>query len=235
MAPKIRRPPARRWTRLPGWVAVVLALAPAGFAAPRDMWRLTPAAFARSAPAQARLELSTFDPVRLSAAIFQETNRVREELKLRPFGHLAPLDRAADIQATANALNQDASHHSAIPSVASPDDRVRHVGLSPRIVAENAALVPLLDIDLAHGYVEKMEGEVRVILDGQTLREAPPHTYASFAAALVRSWMASPAHRANIVNPELTHVGCSGRPTKVLGGFDMVACVQEFYTPQRRE
>jgi uncharacterized protein YkwD len=232
------KPPTfpRRWRiRLRACAAAAVVWAAAGPIGAREVWKMSPAEFAQSPAGRARLDLATFDPVRLGAAIFHETNRVRRELNLPSFHHLDRLDRAADIQATTNALNHDASHHNAIPRVALPNDRVQHVGLRPRIVAENAALVPLLDLDLSHGYVEKQEDGTRVILDGQTLREAPPHTYASFAAALVRSWMASPPHRANIVNPQLTFLGCSGRPTKVLGGFDMVACIQEFYTPLTRD
>jgi hypothetical protein len=227
--------PLRRPAALRACAVAAVLLAALGPVGAREVWKMSPAEFAQSPAGRARLDLATFDPVRLGAAIFHETNRVRRELNLPSFHHLDRLDRAADIQATNNALNQDASHHNAIPRVALPNDRVQHVGLRPRIVAENAALVPLLDLDLSHGYVEKKEGGTRVILDGQTLQEVPPHTYASFAAALVRSWMASAPHRANIVNPELTFLGCSGRPSKALGGFDMVACIQEFYTPQTRD
>ncbi len=182
----------------------------------------------------AMLDADTFDPRRLGLAIFQETNRVRRELGLRPFRALDALDRAADLQASADALGQNASHQNVISTLATPYDRVRHVGLRPGSVAENAALMPLLDIDVSHGLVERRTDHAVALLDGQTLREVHPHTYASFAAAVLHQWMESPGHRANIVSPEFRYVGCSGRPTKMLNGLIMIATIQEFYVPASR-
>lgn len=214
-------------------VAAAFALLSAG-ASVRDGWPVSPDEFARTPDAQTVVEAGSFDAGRLGIAIFHETNRVRQQLGLAPFEHLDALDRAADFQATTNALNQDASHHSAITSVATPFDRVQHVGLRPRIVAENAALVPLLALEPSHGFVERVTKEGSVLLDGATLREVRAHTYASLAASVVQQWVASPHHFTNIANPQLRYLGCSGRTTRVLSGLVMVACIQEFYTPLDR-
>lgn len=188
-----------------------------------------------NSPAMAEvISLDSFDAARLSDAIFRETNQVRRQLGLRPFTRLNQLDRAADIQASSNALGGAAIHGNLIHEWATPFDRVVNVGLRPNIVSENAAMLPLLDFDVSKGYYERKTPEGTVIVAAQTGRVAHAHTYASFAQAIVRAWMNSPEHRANIVNPRLRVLGCSARPTKTVTGFDMIAGIQVFYTPSDR-
>lgn len=38
-----------------------------------------------------------------------------------------------------------------------------------------------------------------------------PYSYAQYARYAVQQWLASPHHRANLLNPLFTHVGCAGR------------------------
>jgi uncharacterized protein YkwD len=167
----------------------------------------------------------------LSTAIFRETNRVRQSLKLKLFEPHRLLDRAADLQATSNALNQTAAHINIVPAWATPADRVREVGLKPSLVSENAASLPLVEINPEHGFFDRWEGDERVIIDQETHLIPAPHTYATFARKIVRAWMNSPGHRANIVNPEFRYLGCSARPTKSINGVDFVTAIQVFFTP----
>lgn len=197
-----------------------------------DFDKLSPTQFAARPEMKVMLDSDHLDLARLAAAIFHETNRVRRELGLPRFRQLVALDTAADLQANSNALAQSASHYNLAPILATPFDRVLHVGLNPQQVGENAAFFPLLDIDPSHGIQESQKENKRVSLDAETGRELQPHTYASFAAALVKAWMNSPEHRANLVNPKYRYVGCSGRPAKTLHRIEMVACVQVFYTPR---
>jgi uncharacterized protein YkwD len=60
-----------------------------------------------------------------------------------------------------------------------------------------------------------------------------PHTYASFAARVVDDWMNSPPHRANLVNPELTSLGCAARTClSWRGRQEQIYAVQVFFTPR---
>jgi uncharacterized protein YkwD len=50
---------------------------------------------------------------------------------------------------------------------------------------------------------------------------------------MVNDWMNSPAHRANIVNPELTSLGCAARTTlSWKGRQEQIYVVQVFFTPR---
>lgn len=177
------------------------------------------------------LSVESLDVKRLSTAVFHETNHVRRRLGLKLFKRLPQLDRAADLQASANALNQTASHNNIITAWATPSDRVRSLGLRPSLVSENAGLLPLIDIDPAYGYIERSTETGSIILDASTGRVAAPHTYATYARAIVDAWMNSPAHRANIVNPEFKYMGCSNRPTRSISGLAMITSIQVFFTP----
>lgn len=220
-----------------GCAALLLTLisaassAPPPAATPPAPALLSPAAFAQLPALNTPLDAAHLDVPLLAAAIFHETNRIRRELHLRPFQWLAQLDQAADLQAGSGALNQAAGHENFLPALETLGDRIRHVGLEFGRIAENSALLPLVDIDVTHEIAVRREGDRRLLVDGATGRIGEPHTYASFAAAAVKAWMNSPGHRANIVNPAFHHLGCSGRSTLRLNTAEMIACVQVFYTP----
>ncbi|HTO03640.1 MAG TPA: hypothetical protein VL069_08060, partial [Opitutus sp.] len=131
------------------------------------------------------LTAETLDVERLSTAVFHETNQVRRRLGLRLFKRLPQLDQAADLQASANALNQFASHHNIVTAWATPFDRVRNLGLRPSLVSENAGLLSLINLDPSHGYIERITEGGPVILDASTGRVAVAHTYATYARAIV--------------------------------------------------
>jgi len=71
----------------------------------------------------------------------------------------------------------------------------------------------------------------RHFLNPETHAELQRATYRGFAREVVRSWMESPGHRANIVNPSLAYLGCSVQPSVSLIGVDQLFCVQVFFTP----
>lgn len=180
------------------------------------------------------LSAGTLDHRRLGTAIFYATNDVRRQLGLKPFDKSEALDRAADLQATSNALNQAALHSNIVTAWSTPADRVRRFGVKPGLVSENAALLPLLDLDPEHGYIERITADGTLLTDAETGVAVRPHTYASFARRIVEAWMNSPPHRANIVNANFRYLGCSARPTKSVTGADLITSIQVFFTPLSR-
>ena len=134
--------------------------------------------------APARLDLDrvmtveTFDPVLLSRAIFEESNRVRVDHGLQALAHMDALDAAAGEQATYLALSQTVGHHSPFPNEHNIGERITHVGLATSHAAENAIMMPARRPD---------EEAVR------------DYTYAEYAAFLLEGWMNSPTHRANML------------------------------------
>ena len=218
------------------WPALLILL-PAtvvsGFATSAPSWQeLPPEKFEALPAVRARIDFANFNHDLMAAAIFHETNRVRQKMGLRQFRHLTQLDAAADTQAAVGAAMIDMSHHNPLHSLAWVSDRVAAVGLEPRTVAENIALTPALDAGSAGSAVStRVDGDRRVAYDPHTGRDFRPLSYAEFAALVVLQWMESPGHRANLLNPELRCLGCSARWRKEISGVDMLYSVQVFFTP----
>ncbi|MDI1249006.1 MAG: CAP domain-containing protein [Lacunisphaera sp.] len=179
----------------------------------------------------ARIDVAAFDRGLLAAAIFHETNRVREILHLPVFRNLAKLNEAADLEAAVGKFYQPPSHTNPFPSIGTPADRVRHVGLKYRRVAENIALLSIYEVEPDVGVgITTREGR-KLLVHPRTQAELKPATYRGFAATVVQAWMNSPGHRANLVEPALIYLGCSVQPSVSLMGVDSLFCVQVFFTP----
>lgn len=153
-----------------------------------------------------------FDHALLATAIFEETNRVRIEYRLPPFGHFPELDRAADVQATDMAMLLRAEHGNPVRGEHTVAERVATAGLPYGRMGENVSMVPA---------------------------RPPPgapdraYTYASLAASLVQGWMDSPGHRANLIGRDFTHLGCAARMAHGVPGDDRVFAVQDFFLPAK--
>lgn len=219
-----------KWTA--AFLAALVVLAPLR-GAEVNFAALSAEEFARLPQLQEKLNLEELDRALLAAAIFHESNRVRSELGLRRFAKLTRLDDAAETQANIGAIFRPPSHTNPFPMIATPVDRVRQVGLNPKQVAENIALLSVYNVPSGTNFYisDERDGRLRDLRTGDVLEH---HTYESFAAAVVQAWMNSRSHRANMVNPELTHLGSSTKATQSMQGVGMVFAVQVFYTPHRR-
>ena len=74
-------------------------------------------------------------------------------------------------------------------------------------------------------------GENVIMMSALRPDGAPPrgYTYAEYAALLVDAWMNSPPHRANILNPSFTYLGCAAQLGKgVRNGNDEIYADQVF-------
>jgi uncharacterized protein YkwD len=194
---------------------------------------LSPEEFGRQPEVQARITIEDFNPALMSTAIFHETNRVRGQLGLPAFTHLPELDEAADLKAAVGVVQRELVHENPLPSTATPADRVRAVGLDFREVAENIARLGVFDLPggSTQVAVRQRDGRTEFLHPG-TNRLVANQSYAAFAAAVVRSWMNSPGHRANIVNPRLTSLGCAARTCRSpVAGHAQIYAVQVFFTP----
>lgn len=211
---------------------VFLVLAGAGMAA--DWQALPPEEFALRPEVAERVVFEEFNQALMSAAIFHETNRVRRQLGLTPFAHEPKLDRAADLKAAIGVVQTELTHDNPLPLTATPADRVRATGLRYRQVAENIARLGLFDLPpgVTQVGVRQRAGRPEFYrLD--TKQAVQLRSYADFATAVVTSWMNSPGHRAHIVNPELTALGCAARPCRSpVVNHEQVYAVQVFLTPR---
>jgi uncharacterized protein YkwD len=214
------------------FLLLILTAPPVLAAAPN--WQQLPAEKFRELPeVKARIDFADYNRALMAAAIFHESNRVRQRMGLHAFRHLPKLDKAADLQASMGSLLVEMSHYNPLPSLHWAKERVQAVGLYPLVVAENIALSPTLDDEARKGGIgTRSEAGKRTFFDTQTGRELQQLTYAGFAAAVVQQWMDSPGHRANLVNPAFHYLGCSARCRKDYSGLDLLYSVQVFFTPQ---
>jgi len=148
-----------------------------------------------------------FDPVLLSQAIFDETNRVRTAHGVPELEHLKALDEAADLQAFHMALMLVSEHGNPIAGETDAGERATLAGVAWSRYAENVLMES----------AEPSQGA-----------PAAPFTYASFARYLVQCWMGSPAHRANLLNFTFTGMGSSARFAHSVFGYQDVFASQVF-------
>ncbi len=185
--------------------------------------------FERQPALDERIEVARFDRKLMAQAIFHETNLMRRKLGLPAFRSLPKLDEAADLEAAVGKVYQPPSHTNPFPMIGTPFERVQYVGLNIEQVAENIALLSIYETNAGVGMVVR-EGK-RHFLNPETHAELQRATYRGFAREVVRNWMESPGHRANIVNPAFAYLGCSVQPSVSLSGVDQLFCVQVFFTP----
>ncbi|MBP7483045.1 MAG: CAP domain-containing protein [Lacunisphaera sp.] len=182
---------------------------------------------------EARMEAANFDRELLARAIFRETNRVRAQLGLKPFGYLPKLNEAADLEAAVGKVYQPPSHTNSFPMIGTPMQRVLYVGLDPGLVAENIALLPIYEVEVKLGAGVVMRDGKKHFVNPGTQEDLRLATYQGFAVQVVDAWMNSPGHRVNIVHTDLRYLGCSVLQTVSILGVDQLFCVQVFFTPKK--
>lgn len=159
-------------------------------------------------PAAARnVSAADFDGALLSSELVRLTNRERAANGALPLTHRTDLDGVADRQASYMSLSQKTDHFNPIADSNTVGERVALAHLYPAMAAENAAMVPTLD---------REDGRERA------------YSYAAMAETIVHGWMNSPGHRANILNPGMTYIGCAARMGHAIGGDLRVFAAQVF-------
>lgn len=117
------------------------------------------------------------------------------------------LDAAADEQAMHMALVLRGEHTNPISNEHTVVERVARTGFNAELVAENVIMEP------ARRPVGSPERD---------------YTYSALAAFLVEAWMNSPGHRANLLNPQFTDIGCAARFAHGTPGDERVFAAQVF-------
>jgi uncharacterized protein YkwD len=158
---------------------------------------------AHAPPGDRPVSLDAYDRGLLSTEIYRETNRVRRANGFAPLRRLPELDEAADEQAMHMAMTLVAEHRNPIPGELTVADRVARTGLRMKKVEENPPGSPQRD-----------------------------YTYAGLASSIVQSWMDSPGHRLNLLDPDVTSIGCSARLAHELAADQRVFAIQVFLLPK---
>ena len=95
------------------------------------------------------------------------------------------------------------AHENPDPKKHRPMDRVKLAGYDPRFVAENIATAFAIQYEAGRSYYA-VPGGISYTPRGKPIES---HNYASFAKDIVKRWMDSPGHRANILSKEPTQLG----------------------------
>lgn len=212
-----------------------------------DLYTMPDEAFAKLPRANASIDFAKVDAEMLSVVVLRETNKQRVANKLAKLTHLPKLDDAAKLHAVAMNQGKFFAHENPNdPTLREPIDRVKRVGLDPKLVAENIA---------TQFGIQYESGKSAYVLDNGMVsdqpngRPIPPHTYASFGKVLVEQWMNSPPHRHAILLPEAKYMGSWCEPATAPTeeqkqkqeneqdaddpAFHKFYCVQVFFTPMR--
>jgi len=159
----------------------------------------------------APMNLSAPDYELLDAALFHATNEVRATHGLPPFRYDPVLFEAAAYHATTMISRNFYDHlNKTGAAYHTPDKRIRTFGGDYHATAENIAQFPTVDMPRQYCPRQQSDRTYRYF-DCRTGKAFRPFTYAAFARMSVQKWMASPGHRANILNDDLTFLACAAR------------------------
>jgi len=192
----------------------------------------SPAEFRKLEAAQQAIDPKNLLEPLLSAAIFHETNARRLEQKLPALSFHEKVRAASVLHAQEMAKHSTLSHETPWKTPGSTAyERLVAQGLQPRFSAENIAFNFVLQYEAEKPFYTRQENGRTVFSyepDGPPL---PPHTYVSFAEAIVTQWMKSPGHRKNIVAPEAEFLGVGCALSRDPQGFDTIYADQDFFAP----
>jgi len=167
----------------------------------------------------------------LDAAVFHETNRRRAEHRLPALGYHLKAEEMARMQARAMAKGEFVEHDNPDPKRKTMEDRAKVVGLQARVLAENVASTFGRRYQSGKPFFTREERGRTVYSYEPNGPPIPMHTYASFAEALVESWMQSPGHRKNILHKEPEYLGCACELARKANAMETFYCAQVFFSP----
>ena len=155
-----------------------------------------------------KIDFNNIDYPRLHAAIFYATNEIRRQRKLPVLEYAPQLERAAAGHARRMVEKKFFSHtDNTDRRRRDPNARGRLAGIANPFLTENIADAfgityrPGKNVFPRRG----QPGSFSYTAKGPLI---PPHTYLSFADAVLDIWMNSSGHRANILSKNALQLGC---------------------------
>jgi len=196
------------------------------------LFALSAAEFRELPRAGEPLEADALDLELLAAAVFHETNRIRQKYALPLLTFDADAAEAARLQSRVMAEDGEIRHENpGHEELRTLRDRVSRVGMQPAFAGENVASAFLLRYESGEPFYTRRENDTRVISRSPGGPAIPAHTAVSFAEDLLGRWMESPGHRENILHESPARLGTAVVPAQERGGMWLLYCTQVFYTP----
>jgi uncharacterized protein YkwD len=178
--------------------------------------------FSKFEPFNATIDSERFDYELLNAAVFFETNRQRVLNGKKPFKHHDRLGNCAQGHSDDMVAYKFFAHESLARGRYSLSDRARIYSVPSEYLGENICNNYTLRFNGQAYYPPSQAGFFKSI-SGQPIAM---HTYVSLAIEMVKSWMNSPGHRANILNSEFTHLGVGNALHFTGSGIDRIPWVK---------
>ncbi|MBE7436958.1 MAG: CAP domain-containing protein [Spirochaetales bacterium] len=156
-----------------------------------------------------RIDFEKIDYPLLNAAVFYETNRMRKAHRLSEFSHSPGLERAAFGHSMDMVKRKFFSHNSPVRGKETMGKRLALEGIDTGFRGENIATSFGIEYEAGKSVFgpDQNGGYFSYTHKGDPIEN---HTYAGLARAVVKQWMDSPGHRANILNPKFTFLGTGG-------------------------
>lgn len=152
------------------------------------------------------IDFESIDYPLIQAAVFHLTNSERIEAGREPLAYFAGLEQAAMAHSQAMEQRGFFSHRSPVPGMERVPDRYAAFGFSAGGWGENINLTHGIEYESGRGVYSPAQngGYFSYELKGDPI---PPRTSLRLAEEAVRSWMASPGHRRNILKPSFRYLG----------------------------
>ena len=199
-----------------------------------NFFQMTATQFAARTETKERIQFDAMQTNVMNAAVLHETNRRRAEHGLRPLKFHPKALAVAGIQSQIMKKRGSISHENpTVPQYETLMKRVRSVGVNPGLAAENVATAFGLRYESGKAFYKREEKGQPIFSYEPNGAAIQPHSYQSFARALVESWMNSPGHRKNILLGEAEFLGVSCVGSVAESGMPVFYCTQVFLAPVR--
>ena len=158
------------------------------------------------------INLDQPDTLLLDVALFQATNEARRAAGLPILQYDQSLSNAARHHAQAM-IRYDFYRHENYYQLADLNPLKRIESNTKRFgrIAENIGQYQTINTSEWYGVRFNSRTNRYEYLDVEIKELYQPYSYGQYARYAVQQWLNSPHHRANLLNPLFTHVGCAGR------------------------
>jgi uncharacterized protein YkwD len=153
-----------------------------------------------------KIDTKNFDARLLNAAIFFGTNEIRKQHNLSLLKFNLLLEATATMHSTDMAKNDFFSHtNTKTKKHKEPEDRARIAGIQNPHIAENIIEGFILQYNSGE---EVISGEPGIFYKDENYVPIQNRTYLELADELLKIWMDSEGHRANILAKDAIELGC---------------------------
>ncbi len=177
-----------------------------------DGYLLRSEVFLNQAISQQAIALNHPDTLLLDMALFHATNEVRKQAGLTLLQYDRSLHRAAQAHAY-SMIKYNYYGHDDLYSLMelTPFRRIENQTSQFERIAENIGQYQTIDTPDWYGVRLNKGTHQYEYVNAETRQICQPYTYSGYARYAVKQWLNSAHHRANLLNPLYTHVGCAAR------------------------